>query len=73
MSLWRAPSEGAGARVRRGAGKAGKVEAVHGPVVSTYLPGVENVGHRRNVGVREREFVCARALLSLQEEANFGA
>lgn len=60
VSLWRAPSEGAGARVPRGAGKAGKVEAEHGPV-STYLPGVENVGHRSNVGVSESEFVCARA------------
>lgn len=44
----------------RGAGKARKVEAEHRPV-STYLPGVENVGHRSNVGVREIEFVCARA------------
>lgn len=56
----------------RGAGKARKVEVEHGPV-PTYLRGVENVGHRSNVGVRERVSLCVRALLSLQEGANFRA
>lgn len=50
LPLWRVPSEGAEARVPSGAGKARKVEAENGPV-PTYLPGVENVGHRSNVGV----------------------
>lgn len=42
VPLWRAPSQGAEARVPRGAGAAGKVEAEHGPV-PTVLPGVGRV------------------------------
>lgn len=38
VSLWRAPSQGAAARVPRGAGAAGKVEAEH-QLVPTVLPG----------------------------------
>lgn len=52
MPLWRAPSEGAEARVPRGAGSAGKVEAEPGPV-PTVLPGVGRMGARGKVGVRE--------------------
>lgn len=71
MSLWRAPSEGTEDRVPRGAGAAGKVEAEHRPV-PTVLLGVGRVcGGRGDVGVRELEFVCVRALLCLREGARF--
>lgn len=52
VSLWRAPSEGAGAWVLYGAGAAGKVEAQHGPVPTDML-GMEKVEGRGGVGVRE--------------------
>lgn len=52
-SLWRAPGEGAQARVLRGAGAAGKVEAEHRPV-PTVLPGWGGWGAEAMwVGVRE--------------------
>lgn len=53
VSLWRAPGEGAQARVPRGAGAAGKVEAEHRPV-PTVLPGWGGWGAEAMwVGVRE--------------------
>lgn len=52
MSLWRAPGGGAEARVPRGAGSAGKVEAEPRPV-PTVLSGVGREGERDDVGVRE--------------------
>jgi hypothetical protein len=55
VSLWRAPGEGAGARVPRGAGEPGKVEAEEHRLDPTDLPAWEvgRVAGTGNVGVRE--------------------
>lgn len=55
-----------------GQAKRGKLRQSTDQSLQIYLPGVENVGHRSNVGVRERVSLCVRALLSLQG-ANFRA
>lgn len=61
VSLWRAPSEGAGAWVLYGA--AGKVEAQHGPVPID-MPGMGKVEGRGGVGVSENVCVCAHVCVS---------
>lgn len=71
MSLWRAPSEGAEARVPRGAGTARKVEAELGPV-STFLAGVGRVGAAAR-WVCVNESLCVYALIyDSGREADFG-